>query len=255
MLSMLPTRVLESLVKLNAPGLAGIVKPMVILRQPVHPRDILVFQLALQRPVVLGNPLPMATLGNHARAPAHAPRQRDLRRRAVSLLSNRRHDLVLEQLRRVAGVVRRVRARERRVARDVDAALLVPRDPVALLQVRVQLHLVHGGRVRGVVEEGVELRGREVRHADVACFACAYEFGHRVPCGEEFNLVVAEGRVGDGPVHVVEVEMVELEVGEGGGEAGFDIFGAVTGGVLSVYDLFDEEMNVGGITGRSRACL
>jgi hypothetical protein len=31
---------------------------------------------------------------------------------------------------------------------------------------------------------------------------------------------------------VVEVEVGELEVGEGGGEAGFDVFGAVAGGLL-----------------------
>ena len=112
----------------------------------------------------------------------------------------------------------------------MDAVLLVPRDPVALLQVRVQFHLVHGGRVGGVVEESLELRGREVRDADVAGFACADECGHGVPGGEEFDFVVVEVGVGDGPVHVVEVEVVELEVGEGGGEAGFDVFGAVAMG-------------------------
>lgn len=227
---MFPTRVLEPLVKLNTPRLARIVEPMVILRKPIHLCDILVFQLALQRPVVLSNPLLMAALRNHARAPPHTPHQRDLRRRAVPLLSNRRDDLVLEQLRRVAGGIRRVRARERRVARDVDAVLLMPRDPVALLQVRVQFHLMHGRRVRCVVEESLELRGREVRDANVPGFAQADELGHGVPCGEEFDFVLAEGSVGDRPVHVVEVEMVELEVGEGGGEACFDVFWAVARG-------------------------
>lgn len=124
---------------------------MVILRKPIHLCEVLVFQLALQRPEVLSNPLPMTALGNHARAPPHAPNQRDLRRRTASLLSNRRDDLVLKQLRRVTGSIRGVRPRERRVARDVDAVLLVPRDPVTLLQVRVQFHLVHGGRVGCVV--------------------------------------------------------------------------------------------------------
>ena len=191
MLSVLPTRILKPLIKLNTPGSARIVEPVVILRKPIHLCEILVFQLALQRPVVLSNPLLMTTLRNHARAPAHAPHQRDLRRRAVPLLSNRRDDLVLEQLRRVAGGVRGIRPCKRRVARDVDAVLLVPRDPVALLQVRVQFHLVHSGRVAGVVQQGVELRGREVGHANVAGFACADELGHGVPGGEEFDFVVA----------------------------------------------------------------
>lgn len=230
MLPVLPARVLKPLIKLNTPRLARIVEPMVILRQPIHSRKILVFQLALQRPVVLGDPLLMAALRNHTRAPAHAPHQRDLRRRTVPFLSNRRHDLVLEQLRRIAGVIRGVGTCKRRVARDVDAVLLVPRDPVALLQVRVQFHLVHGGRVRGVVEEGLQLLGREVRDADVAGFACADERGHGIPRGEKFDFVMVEVGVGHGPVHVVEVEVVELEVGEGGGEAGLDVFGAVAGG-------------------------
>jgi hypothetical protein len=111
----------------------------------------------------------------------------------------------------------------------MDAVLLVPRDPVALLQVRVQFHLVHGGRVGGVVEEGLELRGRKVGDADVAGFAYAHEFDHGIPSFEELDFVVAEGRVGYGPVHVVEVEVVELEVGEGGDETGGDVFGAVAG--------------------------
>lgn len=230
MLPVLPTRVLKPLIKLNAPRLARVVKPMVILRQPIHPRKILIVQLTLQRPVVLGNPLLMAALRNHARAPAHAPHQRDLRRGAVSLLSDSRDDFVLEQLRWVARVIRGVRPRERRVARDVDAVLLVPRDPVALLQVRVQFHLVHGGRMRGMVEEGLQLLGRKVGDADVPGFACADERGHCIPGGEVFNLVVVEVSVGYGPVHVAEVEVVELEVGKGGGEAGFDVFGAVAGG-------------------------
>lgn len=61
-------------------------------------------------------------------------------------------------------------------------------------------------------------------------FACADELGHGIPGGEEFDFVVAERCVGDRPVHVVEVEVVDLEVGEGGGEAGLDVFGAMAWG-------------------------
>ena len=38
-------------------------------------------------------------------------------------------------------------------------------------------------------------------------------------------------------MHVVEVEVAELEVGEGGGEAGFDVFGAVAGETVSILFL------------------
>lgn len=117
----------------------------------------------------------------------------------------------------------------------------------------MQLHLVHGGRVGCVVEQGLELRGREVGDADVPGFPCADEFGHGVPGGEEFDFVVAEVRVGDGPVHVVEVEVVELEVGEGCGEACFNVFGAVAGELLVLSFCYDRS-GMGRITGRSRAC-
>ena len=102
-----------------------------------------------------------------------------------------------------------------------------------------------------VVEEGLELWWGEVRDADVPGFAFAHELDHGVPGLEEFDFVGAEGRVGYGPVHVVEVEVGELEVGEGGGEAGGDVFGAVADGVVS--QVYYERMRMGGFTGRSRA--
>jgi hypothetical protein len=52
---------------------------------------------------------------------------------------------------------------------------------------------------------------------------------------EELDFVVAEGGVGYGPVHVVEVEVGELEVREGGGEAGGDVFGTVAGWLLVCF--------------------
>lgn len=84
-------------------------------------------------------------------------------------------------------------------------------------------------------------------------FAFAHELDHGVPGLEELDFVVAEGRVGYGPVHVVEVEVGELEVGEGGGEAGGDVFGAVAG--WSLVEIFYGKMRMGGITGHSRVCL
>ena len=102
-----------------------------------------------------------------------------------------------------------------------------------------------------VVEEGLELWWGEVRDADVEGFATAHELGHGGPSIEEFDFVMSQGGVGDGPVHVVEVEVGELEVGEGGGEAGGDVFGAVADGVVS--QVYYERMRMGGFTGRSRA--
>jgi hypothetical protein len=99
----------------------------------------------------------MAAFRNHAGSTVHAPHQSNLRRRAVAFLANGGNHLVLEQLRRLAWSIGRISTSERRIASDVNAVLLVPRDPVALLQVRVQFHLVDGGRMAGVVEESFEL--------------------------------------------------------------------------------------------------
>ena len=85
--------------------------------------------------------------------------------------------------------------------------------------------------MRGVVEQGLELGGREVGDADVPGSAAVRESGHGGPGGEEFDFVGAESGGGDGPVHVVEVEVGELEVGEGCCEGGGGVFGAVAGGV------------------------
>jgi len=99
----------------------------------------------------------VATLRNHTGATVHAPHQSDLRRRAVAFLGNSGDHLVLEQLRRLAWCIGRVSTSEGRVASNMDAMLLVPRDPLTLLQVRVQFHLMDGGRMAGVVEESFEL--------------------------------------------------------------------------------------------------
>ena len=106
---------------------------MVILGQAIYPDEVLVFQLALQRLVVLGDPLLMAAFGDHAGAPTYAPHQSDLRRRTVTLLGNGGDDFVLEQLWRLAWRISGIGTGEGRVAGDVDTVLFMPRDPVTLL--------------------------------------------------------------------------------------------------------------------------
>lgn len=176
-----PLRILQAIIQIHAPRLTRIVEARVILGQIVDALEIAIFQLTLERGEILRDPVGVNTLGNHARAPSQTPLQRHLGGRAVALRGNGSQNLVLEELRRLTFVVSRVRAGEGRVGRDVDAAILVPRDPVALRQVGVQFHLVHGGRVARVVEQVLELVGREVRYADVSGFAFADEFGHRGP--------------------------------------------------------------------------
>jgi hypothetical protein len=62
----------------------------------------------------------------------------------------------------------------------------------------------------------------------VAGFAFEDQLGHGGP-GIEVLDFVAESCVGDGPVHVVKVELVELEVFEGDVDAFFDVLRAVAG--------------------------
>jgi hypothetical protein len=73
----------------------------------------------------------------------------------------------------------------------------------------------------------------------VAGFALLDELGHRGPGVEVFDFV-AESCVGDGPVHVVKVEVVKLEVREGGVDAFLDVLATMTG-VLLVSSLWEKE--------------
>jgi hypothetical protein len=65
----------------------------------------------------------------------------------------------------------------------------------------------------------------------VASFAFEDQLGHGGP-GIEILDFVAEGCVGDWPVHVVEVQVVELEVFESDVDAFFDVLGVVAVGWL-----------------------
>lgn len=58
---------------------------------------------------------------------------------------------------------------------------------------------------------------------------------------------------GDRPVHVVEVQALEVQVAQGDVDALFDVFDAVARGVLVCWR-FDEVGLEGGHTDRSTAC-
>jgi hypothetical protein len=225
-ISMLAMRIFQAIIETNIPRFAGVVESVVVLRKLIYLREIVVCQVALKSSVVLRDPLLVAAFRDNAGATVYAPCQSYLRRRTVALLSYGVDDFVLEQLWRLAWSVSRVRAGERRIASHVNAVRTVPGKPVSLLQVRVQFHLVDSRRVAGVVQESLELCGRKVRDSDVAGLALEDQLGHGGP-GVKVLDFVTEGCVGDRPVHVVKVEVVELEVFEGGVDAFFDVLGAV----------------------------
>ena len=79
----------------------------------------------------------------------------------------------------------------------------------------MEFHLVGVGFVGGVGEEVAELGGGEVRDSDVAGEAFGVEESHGGPGGEVLDSVFVEEGLGDGPVHVVEVEVGEAEAGVG----------------------------------------
>jgi hypothetical protein len=151
MISMLAVQIFQTIIEIHIPRLAWVVEAMVVLCQLIHPRKIVVFQLALESSVVLRNPFLVAAFWDNAGAAVHAPGQCDLRGRTVTLGSDGVDDFIFKKLWRLAWSVSRVSAGERRVARHMNAMSFVPREPVALLQVRVQFHLVDSGRVAGVV--------------------------------------------------------------------------------------------------------
>ena len=84
-------------------------------------------------------------------------------------------------------------------------------------------------------------------------FAFLDELGHGCPGVEVFDFLVAEGCVGDGPVHVVKVKVVNLEIREGGVDAFLDVLAAMTGAMLVPFAPNAVEENKRH-TDHSRAC-
>lgn len=201
---MLSLRILQALVKRHTPTLGRVVKSVVILAQSIQLLDILVLNLALQCAVVLRDARLVAALRDSAGSAAPSPLQRDLCGSALALLGDVEHNGVVEKLWRLALGVCRVSAGEGRVRGNVDAVRGVVLDPLVLLQIRVQFHLVHARWVRGRCEQVLELLWVEVGYADVAGLAFLDELGHRVPSLLVLDLV-AEFAACNGPVHEIEV--------------------------------------------------
>lgn len=61
------------------------------------------------------------------------------------------------------------------------------------------------------------------------------EQGHGVPGREVFDFVVSQGGVAYGPVHVIEVEVGQLQVGKGDVDAFFDVFATMAEMVLEFW--------------------
>ena len=95
-----------------------------------------------------------------------------------------------------------------------------------LLQIRVQLHLVHGRPVAGGFQQRGELAHAEVGHADLAGQIIVHQRFHGAP-GVGHRHVLGVQDIGAGfrktdargqrhrPVHQVEIQVVELQVVEG----------------------------------------
>ncbi len=91
----------------------------------------------------------------------------------------------------------------------MDIAVLVPFDKFALLKVWVQLHLMHLRWMRlAVLQEILHLMGAEVGHADMVGLAFVNQIFHCFPRVPVIDEIHAEYRLGDRPVHEVEIEIV-----------------------------------------------
>lgn len=131
-------------------------------------------------------------------------------------------------------IVGRVHVRQRRVRDHSDVVFEVPVHEFLLLEVRVGFKFVGEWADLAAAQDRVELTGREVGDANVACEIGTDERFHRPPGVQEGGVLVddraAGGGVGQechGPVHEVQVKIGDREVGEGFVQCRGDEFGSV----------------------------
>lgn len=95
----------------------------------------------------------------------------------------------------------------------MDTAHSMILNPIFLLQVRVQLHLMSIWDMSCVVQQGVELGRRKVGDANASSLPRLNELYHGFPGIEEVYLIFPLFSFGYWPMHVVQVQIVEAEVG------------------------------------------
>lgn len=168
-------------------------------------------------------------LGDDAVAADLGPGEDDLGAGGLVLLGDLGDGGVVDEEGEVEAVVAKGR-----VGGDVDVLLLAEGDELVVLQqARVALDLVGGGDDAGGLDDGLDVLDGEVGDADVAGLGLG-EGDHGLPgvdeghAGVEGDLVLLGGVLGeeggadlalqgegDGPVDEVQVEVVELQLGEG----------------------------------------
>lgn len=110
-----------------------------------------------------------------------------------------------------------------RVRGEDNAVLLAALAESHPREARVQLDLVDGGHDRGCFQQGLDKRDAEIRHAQRPHLACGEELGHLGPGLVVCGMVV--GREGLavydalGPVHEIEVDVLDVQSLEGSFES------------------------------------
>lgn len=197
-----------------------------------------IFRAQLNLLEILPDPGRRHALGDDGVAANLAPSQNDLCRGSADLIGNRLDLGAGDEQRDIEEVVAKGR-----VGGNMDILLLCKSDELLGAENRVTLDLVDGGDDAGLLDEGLEVLDGEVGDADGADLGLG-QLSDGLPglnvgyggvdvdfvCGgewEEVRVGVLAGAKRDWPVDKVEVEVVELELGEGVVESGFDVFGVV----------------------------
>ena len=198
--------------------------------------DILIRKIKLRNLQILLQSLGIVTLGNNGQPSLRRPPQQNLRRRLPHLLSDLRHDGVLEQYRCILRLLPlQLNERlwsERTVRRDSDTLLLSQLEESRLDEVRVVFDLQGCGADLCVAEEIEDEGALEVGDSNGLCETLLGDGFHGCPglldagVGELVIFLAVEGPAGwvadgrvdvfqsDGEVHDVEVEVVDAPVGE-----------------------------------------
>ena len=133
----------------------------------------------------------------------------------------------------------------------MNPVFLMKRNPLLLLQIRMQLHLMYRRWVRSMVQQILELFRVEVTDADMTGLAFFEEQAHGGPGIAVLDAITAQGGLGDRPVHVVEIEVADAKFLEGGVDTSL---GSVSAVAAQCQPWVEGTMVESGHTDRSIAC-
>ena len=178
---------------------------------------------------VLLQPLRVHRFRDHRRTPLQGPGNQHLCRAGVVVVGDVMEDRVFQQHRFILGLeaVRAVGGAQRGIGGQVNALLLAEAQHLFLLQIRMQFDLVHGRFQPCLADQVLQLFHAEVGDADLSGQVVIHQCFHGGPgrCHgqiiQRHHVIAGLGKghallQGHRPMHQVQVQIIQLQVVQGG---------------------------------------